>query len=245
MGFVWYLTQEQFKRQYARTKLGPLWIVLTQFVMIGGIGLVFFTIFHRPLDQFLLFISASVLSWNLVSVTITTSTAAFTSQASLIQSFRMPLSIFPLQTVVYSFVVFLHGLGIHLLLMLFLGASFAKLPFLVVSLAILLAILYPTTAVLGILGARFRDLGPLVGSIMYMAFLVTPIIWERTNIGGKMAWIVDLNPFYYMIEIVRRPMLGTLPSATSMIVTLLMAVVSITTGELFFRRYARPLPFWV
>jgi len=245
IGFVCYLAIDSIRRQYARTKLGPLWLILTQFVMIAGIAFVFFSIFKRPLGQFVLFISASILAWNLISVSITTAPTVFTGQSSLIQSFPLPFSIFPLQTMLNSLIVFLHGLAIHIVLMLALGGSLKTLPFLVLSLLVIVAIIYPAIAALGILGARYRDLAPMVGSIMYMAFLITPIIWDRIDIGGGMIWIVDLNPFYHMIEVVRRPMLGTLPSTRSMVVTLAMAGIALAAGEMFFRRYARPLPFWI
>lgn len=244
LGFVWYLARENIKRQYTRTRLGPIWIVLTQFVMIIGIGLVFFTIFNRPFDEFLLFISASILSWNLISVTVTTAPTVFVANGPLIQSFRLPAAIFPMQTMLNSLIVFLHGLVVHVALMLIMGVSLAMLPLLLASLVVITAILYPAIAVLAILGSRFRDLGPAVGSVMYMAFLITPIIWERISISGKMVWIVDLNPFYHMIEILRRPMLGTLPSTTSVVATLIMAACSMIVCEVFFRRFSRPLPFW-
>lgn len=245
LGFVWYLASENIKRQYARTRLGPLWIVLTQFVMIVGIGLVFYSIFNRPLDEFLLFISASILSWNLISVSITTAPLIFIAQSSLIQSFRLPFAIFPLQNLVNSLIVFLHGLAIHMVLLFALGGSFKTLPLIPVSLIGVAAILYPLMAALAILGSRFRDLSPAIGSVMYMAFLITPIIWDRLHIGSGMRWIVDFNPFYHMIEVLRRPMLGTLPSLESSVVVLGLAIVSLVFGEWFFRRYARPIPFWV
>lgn len=245
LGFVWYLSMENIKRQYARTRLGPLWIVLTQFIMIGGIGFVYFTIFKQPLQQFLPFISASIITWNLISQSISSGPMVFVSNASLIQSFRLPFAIFPIQSFLNALILFLHGLAIHVLLMLALGRSFATMPLVIPALLVVAAIIYPVIAVLGILGSRFRDLSPAVGSFMYMAFLITPIIWDRFNIGGGMLWIVDLNPFYHMIEIVRRPLLGELPSLMSVLATLVMAALTPLLGELFFRRYARPLPFWV
>ncbi len=245
MGFVWYLSKENIKRQYARTRLGPIWIVLTQFVTIMGIGLVFFSIFDRPLKEFLPFISASIISWNFMSVSITLAPTVFTAQTSIIQSFKVPFSIFPLQNFINAFVIYLHGLVIHLVLMVFLGVSFRALPFLLISLVLVSAIIYPLIAVLGLLGARYRDLAPAIASAMYMAFLVTPVIWERFGIVGEMVWIVDFNPLYHMIELLRRPLLGAIPDPVSILACAVMAILSLTCGEWFFRRYSRPIPFWV
>jgi ABC-type polysaccharide/polyol phosphate export permease len=80
---------------------------------------------------------------------------------------------------------------------------------------------------------------------MYMAFLVTPIIWEPGSISDRIGWVVDLNPFYHLLEILRRPMLGELPAAIHWIVATAIAAVSLLAGNWMFRRYSRPLPFWI
>ncbi len=245
MGFVWYQAREDIKRQYARTRLGPIWIVLTQFVAIMGIGLVFFTIFDQPLERFLPYISASIISWNVFSVSIATAPTIYTMQSPVIQSFKMPFAVFPVRSFLNILAVFAHGMIIHVAMMLFFGISFWYFPVLAVSLVLITTILYPIIAVLGILGARYRDLAPALVSVMYVAFLVTPVIWDRFGIGLQMVWIVDYNPFYHMIEIMRRPMLGAMPTTTNFIVCFVLAAVSLVGGEWFFRRFSRPLPFWV
>jgi ABC-type polysaccharide/polyol phosphate export permease len=243
--FSWIRSMESLKSQYGRTRLGPFWLVITQFVMIFGIGLVFFTIFNQPFGQFILYVSAGIIGWNFISTTITTSSNSFVTQGSLIQSFNIPYSVIPLTALLNSAFVFVHGLVVHFTLMLILGVPFGFLPLLVVSVVIVATILYPAIFVLGVLGARYRDLGPLIGSIMYLSFLVTPVIWDRANIANRMAFVVELNPFYHMLELLRRPMLGAFPSTTSILVCLGMAAASLILGELFVRRFARPLPFWV
>ncbi|MGD9827244.1 MAG: ABC transporter permease [Hyphomicrobiaceae bacterium] len=245
LGFAWYQATDNLKRQYNRTKLGPLWIVLTQFVMIFGIAFVYSSVFNQPINDFLPFISASILTWNIISPTIAGATTVYVAAASMIQSFRVPVAIFPMQSIINQVIIFMHGLVIHSMMLLFVGKSLALLPIALLMALLLAVILFPFIAVLGILSARFRDLGPAVGSFMYMAFLLSPVIWKRETLGVPRRWIVDYNPFAHMLEIVRQPMIGNWPPSFSLSVCVCMAIVSVVVGELVFRRLSRPLPFWV
>ncbi len=64
---------------------------------------------------------------------------------------------------------------------------------------------------LGTFCARFRDIGPIVASIMQIAFFLTPVIWQPEQLGEHAVYL-PLNPFFTLIEIVRAPLLGTTPS---------------------------------
>ena len=243
--FTIYQAVQGLRRQYARTKLGPIWIVMTQFALIGGIALVFSSVFNQPLTDYLPFISASIITWNLISPTITQAPTVFVAGYSIIQSFGVPFAIFPIQMVLNNSFVFLHGVAIHLFVLYFTGKSVFYVPLGLLMALVLVLIIYPFVSVLGILGARFRDLTPAVGSIMYLFFLITPVIWEKKALTEDRYWLVHYNPFAHMMEAVRGPLTGRLPETESIIVCVVMAIVSVAVGEAIFRRFARPLPFWV
>ena len=68
------------------------------------------------------------------------------------------------------------------------------------------------TLMLALIGTRFRDLQPIIATILQLFFFVTPLIWDRDQIAGRAHPIwVDINPFYHIIEIMRAPMLGKVP----------------------------------
>jgi len=243
--FVAYQAWDSLRRQYARTKFGPWWVVATQFVMIGGIALVFSAVFNQILTDYLPFISASIITWNLISPTITQSPTVFVSGYSIIQSFRVPFAIFPIQLILNNYFVFLHGVIVHVWVLALMGKPLWLLPLGLAMSVVVVMIVYPTVALIGILGARFRDLGPAIGSVMFMMFLFTPVIWERRALTEDRRWLVDFNPFAHMIEIVRAPFIGNMPATESVIVCMVLAVAATLAGELVFRRTSRQLPFWV
>ena len=54
---------------------------------------------------------------------------------------------------------------------------------------------------LGTFCARFRDILPIVSSVMQIAFFVTPVIWKPEQLGKGQA-LLWLNPFFDLLEIV-------------------------------------------
>ena len=62
-----------------------------------------------------------------------------------------------------------------------------------------------------IITTRFRDLVPLIQSILSALTLLTPIMWNKEMLGEKMNYVY-LNPLAFMIEIVRDPIIGIIPS---------------------------------
>ena len=60
---------------------------------------------------------------------------------------------------------------------------------------------------LGAFCSRFRDVPPIVGSVMQIAFFVTPIVWRPEQLGAR-GWWLPYNPFDALLEMVRQPLLG-------------------------------------
>ena len=68
------------------------------------------------------------------------------------------------------------------------------------------------TLLLGGFCARFRDIMPIVNSVMQIAFFITPVIWKPEQLGPAGMSKLPFNPFYDLLEIVRAPLLGHMPS---------------------------------
>ena len=64
----------------------------------------------------------------------------------------------------------------------------------------------------GILATRYRDISPLLVSLVQLLFFMTPIIWNEATLDsrapGHWAKIVELNPLLHYLDIVRAPLLG-------------------------------------
>src|SRR6185312_8321099 len=76
----------------------------------------------------------------------------------------------------------------------------------------------------GIASARFRDVPQIVISIMQFAIFFTPIFWQPARLGAARAFLM-FNPFYYMLEAVRAPLLGASPAENTYLILSAMAVL--------------------
>jgi lipopolysaccharide transport system permease protein len=100
------------------------------------------------------------------------------------------------------------------------------------------------TLLLGALCARFRDIPPIVASVMQMAFFVSAVIWKPSQLGAH-EWMMSFNPFFTILEIVRAPLLGQVPAAGVYVSALVYSVLMCIGAWLLFVRARGRLAFWV
>jgi lipopolysaccharide transport system permease protein len=101
------------------------------------------------------------------------------------------------------------------------------------------------TLILGAFCARFRDIQPIVNSIMQIAFFVTPVIWKPTQLSPTGIERLALNPFFDLLEIVRGPILGSGIAGTTWLGALMYSVALCAISWAFFVRARGRVTFWV
>ena len=105
---------------------------------------------------------------------------------------------------------FLEGFGVWAPLIFVVFAVFGRLPgpealLAIPGLALLAANAFALALLLGMACARFRDIPPIVASVLQLAFFMSPVLWKPELLGEKQAWL-PLNPFYVLMEVVRGPL---------------------------------------
>ena len=97
------------------------------------------------------------------------------------------------------------------------------------------------------MGARYSDLGELVQTLLRLAFFVTPIVWmpASTGRGGLVGAFLYANPFYYLIEIIRRPMVQGHVPWLEIGVVLAAAPLIWLLASLAYGRAKPYIPLWV
>jgi ABC-type polysaccharide/polyol phosphate export permease len=77
----------------------------------------------------------------------------------------------------------------------------------------------------------FRDLQYIVTVAMQALFFLTPIMYNKDMLGGKVAWLVGLNPVVPFIELFRAPLdKALLPSLSTITHASLIALASALIG---------------
>jgi lipopolysaccharide transport system permease protein len=101
------------------------------------------------------------------------------------------------------------------------------------------------TLTLGAFCARFRDIQPIVNSVMQIAFFITPVIWKPTQLAPESIDKLAFNPFFDLLEIVRGPILGSGVAGTTWAGALVYSVVLCAISWAFFVRARGRVTFWV
>ncbi len=233
------------KLRYRGSMLGPFWLTLSTAVMVTALGVLFATLYHMDVRDYLPFLALSQVLWGFLATLIADGCTCFTSSEPLILAIRMPLSVHALRVLVRALLILAH----NVLVIVGVDLWFSLWPGTVLWLAIPGLLLWVLDAfalclILGAIGARFRDIPPIVASIVQIAFFVTPVIWKPVQLGAH-AWILPYNPFFDLIEVVRAPLLGYLPSTMTWLMAVGYSVLLLfVTWRLMVRARGR-VPFWL
>jgi lipopolysaccharide transport system permease protein len=241
----WMLAWLDIRLRYRGSMLGPFWLTLSTAVMAASMGVLYAALFHLDVHVYLPFLTLSLVLWNFLGVLSADACVAYTQADSTIRSVRMPYSLYGGRVVLRNLLVLAHNAVVVLAVDLLLHAmpgwqAVYALPALALWLVDALAL----ALLLGALCARFRDIPPIVASIMQMAFFVSAVIWKPEQLGAR-EWLLAFNPFFTLLEIVRAPLLGTAPSTAVIASALGYSALLIATSWMLFARVRGRIAFWV
>jgi ABC-2 type transport system permease protein len=175
----------------------------------------------------------------------------FIANEGLIKFLPAPLSLHVYRLVWRQTLFFLHNMVIWVILMIVFPHPLGWSLLLAVPAFLLLAINGGWIAILsGILATRFRDIPPIIGSVVQLVFYLTPIVWSVDILGGnpavrQRARLVELNPVFHFLEILRRPLLGQETVWRYWYVVLAITVVGWAVGLVCMRNYRARVAYWV
>jgi lipopolysaccharide transport system permease protein len=233
--------------RYRRSRVGAFWLTINMLVMISVMGVVFGSIFGVKLVEFLPSLAIGLIVWGLVSSLINEGCESFFAAKETILQSRMPLTTHIFRVVWRNMIITGHNILIlPLLFLVFMKPiGFAAL-LSVIGLGLLVANVVWMMLILAVICTRFRDFTQIAQNAMQVLFYITPIIWNENMLHGKIGTdLLDFNPFYHLLSIVREPLLGNVPSATNWLVSVIMAIVGWVFALAFFNRYRKRIPYWL
>ena len=199
---------QDIRQRYRRSKIGPFWVTLSMGVMIAGMGVLYADLFHTDVQTYLPYLTVGFIVWGLIGPLVTENCNAFIDGEGIIKQVKLPLSLHVYRVVWRNLIIFAHNFVIFILV----AVLFRIWPGLSILLAIPGLLLICLNGVwIGLLwgpiSARFRDVPQIIGSVMQIAFFMTPIMWQPSAVAGR-EWFLRVNPFYYFVTLVRGPLLG-------------------------------------
>lgn len=231
--------------RYKRTVLGPFWLSANMLVLLAGMGLVFSKVLGVDIKSYLPYLAGGLITWGLILAVTTESCEIFVQQQHVINSLSLPYSLHIFRFISRAFLTFIHNAIVFIPLAIFLDVD-VNIKTLLFALGVLIILINGVwlSLLLATFGSRFRDISPILTSILQLMFFLTPIIWNRSLITGNSIW-VDFNPIFHLVEVIRAPLLGQLPSFTSYAWTLSLAVIGSLVSFYCFSRFRRSIAYWL
>ena len=243
---IWYtFAMHDIKQRYRRSIIGPFWYLLNNIIFISVLGVLYAQLFKQELNVFIPYMAVGYVTWQFMAASIAEGANVMVDASSLIKQVNIPISNHALRVVFRNFIIFLHNVPLLLVVPILMGMQLGwELMLLPFSFFILFVNGCWVCIVLGLLGARFRDVQPIMQNFVTIAFFFTPILWHADILADR-AIFVNLNPLYHFVELVRMPLLGEMPKPVTLIVTFGISVAGIVTANVSISRFRTHLAYWV
>lgn len=239
---------QDVRQAYRRSVVGPFWLTIGMAVQIVTMGLVFGLIFKTDLEDYLPFLSVSIIFWSFISTTLNEGCQTFIASEAMIKQLNLPHYQYVIRTVWRNLVSSGHNLVILPLVLLFFW-RFPEWTLIGLVPGLILLVLNVSWVVwlLGMVSARFRDMPPIIASIMTIAFYVTPVMWyPKLMENNELAHLLlGLNPMYHWLQVVRLPILGEWPTWENWALALLSGVIGWVVTAVAYKKYRNMIAYWV
>ena len=245
-----HLGWQDIKQRYRRSVLGPIWITIATGTTAVAMGALYSKLFHLELSEHLPYVTLGLIIWNMINASILEGAEVFVANEGLIKQLPAPLSVHIYRLVWRQLILFGHNIVIYVIIAIIYPkpwnwADLSVIP----ALGLIVLNCIWVSVVFGIVGTRYRDIGPLLFSVVQLLFFMTPIIWNEKTLeaqgAGSWAKIVELNPLLHYLDIVRAPLLGADQQLRHWVVVLVLTVIGWGLAAFAMRQYRARVAYWV
>jgi lipopolysaccharide transport system permease protein len=217
-------------------------------LQIATITLVFGMLFKNPLQDYLPFVATSIIFWGFISNSLNEGCLSFIVGEGIIKQLNLPVLMHTFRTVWKNILAMAHNLAILPLAFLVVQKPLTWSIFWILPGLILLIINVTwMMVILAFLSTRYRDVQPIVASILMILVNVTPVFWYPKTIGNAdlAHLLIGLNPFYHLLQVIRLPLLGSLPTLENWLVCVGLGLLGSAAALIVVRKFGRKIAYWV
>jgi lipopolysaccharide transport system permease protein len=239
---------QDVRLRFRRSALGVAWIFVNLTISVLSIGLLYGVLLGQNAATFIPMLTVGLVMWAYITASIVDGGNAFIGSEGYIRQIALPIYVYILRWFVSISLTTLLSLASYVVVVVVFGVRVGPgILWIVPGLILLAAVSLTAITIFAHLNAHYRDTSPLAASLMQVLFYVTPIIWPAEIARERGAgWVVDINPFYHLLEIIRQPLLNSRPAAgLDYAVTGLVIVVLGVVAAYMLAYYHRRIIFYL
>lgn len=245
LSYIWKtLAWSDILQRYKRTRIGPLWGVITTGVIILFTGPVYSKLFGQKLEEYFPYVAISYILWSFISTLIQELANCLISSAEYIKHVSWPFSIYFYRCILRNLIVLFHNSIIAILVLVYYSLiSYKGLGLFFVGLGMVIFMAVGFAMIAAVISLRYRDIPQLIANFLNMLFFITPVFWSIAMLGDH-AWIASINPMFHILEILRQPLLGKSASWLSYVTVIVIGFSLFLVGLMVFKANRNKLAFW-
>jgi ABC-2 type transport system permease protein len=202
-----YLVRTEIKVKYKNSVLGLIWSMVAPAMTLAIYFFVFQIILNNKQPNFVIFLFAGLLLWNLFSLGVLTGTGVVVNNAGIVKKVSFPREILALASVGSACVFFVFQAVVMIIFMIVLhhGPDWSYLPVLLLALVTGIVLASAMAVLLSSVNVYLRDTQHLIEVILTAWFWACPIVYAyQEYIGNKLGpsgrtWIYFLNPMVPLV----------------------------------------------
>lgn len=224
--------------KYRRSYLGIIWTLLEPLLNMLVLTFVFGTLLGNSDKTFPIYILSGRLLYTCFSQSTKAALKSIRTNAGMINKVYVPKYLYPVSSVLYSYVIFSLSLIVLAVVAVVLGV-YPTVRILLIWIPLLLLVLLSLGAgmILATMGVYFRDMEYLWDVALTLVMYMCAIFYHPDRfIKAGFGWVLNINPLYCIIATFRNCLFGNPMNPKQVIYAAAFALLSIVIGFVIFRK---------
>lgn len=237
----------EIKKKYRRSKLGQFWITLSVAFFVFIVGSLYKNLFGIENSFYMTYLAIGYVLWQFISGVLNKAGTVFSKNGKFMLQRSWPATTFVLWLIYSEILIFAHNILILIPIFFFWDTwpSITGVLLSILGLSITFITAIAVGIIVGITTLRYRDIQPILKSLIRIAFFATPIIWMERDLGSAGDLILMLNPFGYFLHIVRDPLLGSTINPNDWLIACCVLAACALGALLLLARTKHRLAYWL
>ena len=237
------ITRIELAKRHAGSVLGMAWVVLQPALLLSVYVFVYMVVLRMRFEGFsrfdyVLYVFCGLVPYLGFMEALTTGALSIKQNIHLVKNVMLPIELIPVRAVIVGMASQFVSIGLVLVLLIAdrsLSWNVVLLPIVVI-----LQVMWLTglTWILSSVTVALPDITYFVNLFVFMLMFLSPIGYKPEMVPAGFAWVIYLNPIYYMTQIYRATMMnGTALTPQVALVYVAMCVTTFALGSAFFERF--------